>query len=312
MVRVNGFIDINQMLEESGVDISSFKSIISNSNVSLVNNSSSDKAISFVYQGKKYFYKGNIGNWYNPYNELLVSELAKDFGIPCVDYDLAMFGDIEGTISLNYKEDGKNYISGEDIFKETWGIAPLDAEQFNNLENIWDVLECKYQDYPNKRNIIRSLVEGIISIYLFDILTYQLDRQSFNWEVIESSEGVSLSPLFDNERIYPESSRLVSLRVDSDIAPVNLDFDDSFDEDMETAYNSILRFLAVSSEDFSHLIYDKLWIIEEENLNKVFERIEVKTKYPMPEERKEYYLNAYKKHREKLEEILNKENTRKR
>lgn len=32
----------------------------------------------------------------------------------------------------------------------------------------------------------------------------------------------------------------------------------------------------------------------------------------MLEERKEYYLNGYKKHRERLEEILNKENNRKR
>lgn len=312
MVRVNGFIDINQMLEEIGVDVSSWKNVRSNPNVSLLDHSSSDIAFSFVYHGIKYFYKGNIGKWYNPYNELLISELAKDFGIPCVDYDLAIFGDIKGTISLNYKEEGKIYISGEDIFKETWGIGPLDAEQFNNLENIWDVLECKYQDYPNKRTIIRSLVEGIISIYLFDILTYQLDRQSFNWEIVESSEGVSVAPLFDNERIYPESSRLVSLRVDSDIAPVDLDLEDSLDESLENAYNSISRFLATSSEEYRNIIFDKLWIIGEENLNKVFERIEAKTKYPMPEDIKQYYLKEYKKHREKLEEILNKENIRKR
>lgn len=311
MNRINGYIDVKQMLQEIGVDVSSLRNIHNNPNVSLTKGSGASEAFSFVYHGIKYFYKGNVGNWYSPYNELLISELAKDFGIPCVDYDLAIFDGIEGTVSLNYKEEGKTYISGEEIFKETWGIGSFDAEQFNNLENIWDVLECRYQDYPNKRKIIRSLVEGIISIYLFDLITYQFDRQSINWEIVESSEGVFLSPLFDNERICPESSGLLSLRVDSDIAPVYLSPED-WNDGLENAYNSISRFLATSSEEYRNIIFDKLWIIGEKNLNKVFERIEAKTKYPMPEERKEYYLNEYKKHREKLEEILNKENIRKR
>ena len=308
MTRIDGFIDINQMLEEIGVDTSSWKSIIQDPNVHKVEHSNSDRSISFIYQSKKYFYKGNVRSWYNPYNELIVSELAKDFGIPCVDYDLAILDTVPGTISLNYKEDDKSYISGEDIFKETWGIGTRDTEQFNNLENIWDVLECKYQDYPNKRSIIRSLMSQIISIYFFDILTYQLDRQSFNWEIVESSKGISVAPLFDNERIYPDSSRLVSLRVDIDVAPTYLDSWDTLDDDLENAYQSILRFLFTSSEEFSNLIFDKLWIIGEENLNKVFDRIETKTGYPMPEEKKKYYLDGYQKHRKKLEQILNNEN----
>ena len=51
-------------------------------------------------------------------------------------------------------------------------------------------------------------------------------------------------------------------------------------------------------------IKDKLWIISEENLYKIFARIEEKTKYPIPKEIKSFYLIYYRKHRERLEEVL--------
>lgn len=88
--------------------------------------------------------------------------------------------------------------------------------------------------------------------------------------------------------------------------------DDDLTEKEDLLYKSLESFQKVSNENYVDIIKNKLWVIGEENLNKVFERIEKKTGYPMLEERKEYYLNGYKKHRERLEEILNKENNRKR
>ena len=46
------------------------------------------------------------------------------------------------------------------------------------------------------------------------------------------------------------------------------------------------------------------------NLESIFERIENKTEYPLPNDIKKHYLKEFKNHREKLERLLEKEQVR--
>lgn len=307
MIRKEGYIDIGKMLEEIGVDTTSYYSICKNPNVKLIG----DILFSFKYYEETYFFKTKNDISINPYNELLVEELAKDFGIPCIEYDLAILGNDRGVLSKNFKRENINYISGRDILKKKieYYDSNLDDDLFkvsrstrNSLDDIWDNLEIRYQFYLNKREIISHLMKQIVNIYLFDIISCQMDRHYENWEIMESDNEINIAPIYDNERVlvYIDGSQVVNLGVDT----TRMYF--------EYLWDSIKKFQKVSSGEFTDIIKDKLWIISEENLYKVFERIEKKTGYPMPEKRKNFYLTNYQEHKNRLEQVLGIEDIKKR
>lgn len=132
----------------------------------------------------------------------------------------------------------------------------------------------------------------IVDIFLFDIITCQPDRHTRNWEIMEKEDIINISPLYDNERIlkYREEDAIISISI-------------SESED-ENLWEALKKFQHLSSDEFNNLIEKRLWIISEENLMSVFERIEKKTNHSMPEKCKNFYLDGYKKHKEKIEEIV--------
>lgn len=294
MTRKEGFIDVEKMLEQIGVDTTSINSILGSPSVNVIDYMYESKIhFSFQYHGETYYFKRDIYSNCSPYNELVIDELAKDFGISCVDYDLAVLGrTIKGVISKNFRLENVQYISGDQLFTNVWKKYHINTS--NNLESIWDTFEYYCYNFPNKREIIAKLTNKIISIYLFDIITAQGDRHELNWEVMEYKNDIDIAPIYDNERILMSNSENINvcLKVGDNI------------EDYENIAKSIQQFQKVSSSEFTDIIKDKLWIISEENLNKVFDRIEKKTGYPMPDEEKEFYLNGYREHKKKLEEIL--------
>lgn len=296
MTRKEGFIEVDKILQEIGVDTTDLGSVLGSKMIHIVKDNSRGVHFSFDYKGETYFYKLSFyvqkGSqvFINPYNELVAEELAKDYGIPCIDYDLALLGANKGVISKNFKQNGINYRNGSELLLEYY--KNVQGNSYNTLENIWDALEYRYYHNPSKKQIISYLMKKIVDIYLFDIIVCHSDRHSNNWQIMESKDNVDIAPLYDNERIMMNYNTVVCLGVNFLWA------------DYENLWKSIGQFQKISSEDFTNIIKDKLWIISEENLNKVFERIEKKTGYPMPEERKEFYLSNYKDHKKRLEEIL--------
>lgn len=306
MTRKEGFIEVDKMLQEAGIDTTGFDTILASPLVHIIKDNTTGIHFSFKYEGETYFYKHSfyIKNGLkiviNSYNELVAEELSKDFGISCIDYDLAILNSNQGVLSKNYKQEGIIYISGNELLQEF--VNNAHGRRYNTLENIWDALEYHYQNHQNKRAIISGLMKQIVNIYLYDIITCQIDRHSKNWEIMEKEDNRNIASLYDNSMILEskEENAVVSLGIDFIWA------------DYESLWESIKQFQKVSSEEFTNIIKEKLWIISEENLNKVFERIEAKTGYPMPEERKNFYLNNYQEHKKRLEEILGNEDVRKR
>lgn len=305
MTRKEGFIEVDKMLEEIGVNTSSLISILNDPQIRIVTSVSGGIHFSFYYKGETYYYKHSVlfnGTLIDPYSELVAGELAEDFGISHVNYDLATIGFNKGVLSKNFKKKNNNYIIGSDVLGQKITYYDLDnndnlvkESRFakNTLEDVWDKLEERYQNYNNKKEIVNHLMNQLVNIYIFDIITSQVDRHKENWQIIESDNSIDIEPIYDNERILViKEDPIVALGVDFTYKPY------------EGLYNSIKHFQNISSSEFTDIIKDKLYIIEEENLNKVFDRIEKKTGYPMPQERKEFYLNGYKEHREKLGEIL--------
>lgn len=254
--------------------------------------------LSFYYEGEKYYYKYDAD--YNPYNELVVSLIAKDLKIPCVKYDLAIFGSCKGLISKDYRVKGASYLSGGDIINDYFTylqynnlISPAEMQFPNNLQFIWEALEYRYKDRENKQDIVRVLMDQIIKMFILDTLTLQVDRHSSNWEVVEYDDGrVKLQPLFDNIRIAKMDSE--------DLYPKLL-----VTEDFENLELNIQRFLRISSEEFSNILKDSIWVIKEDNLDKIFAIIEENTGYPMPDSLKSKYKMKFNDYYSQLVRIIN-------
>ena len=60
-----------------------------------------------------------------------------------------------------------------------------------NLEDTWFALEDRYED----EDIVKSLMDGITNIFMFDLLIGESDRTLRNIEIIESDNNVVLAPL---------------------------------------------------------------------------------------------------------------------
>lgn len=292
MTRKEGFIELDKVLNDIGLDeMSKLKEMKNNPNENPSINvtkymENGSVSINFNYLGEQYFYKYYFN--INPYNELLANELAKDFGLQNVEYDLAVLNNKKGVLSKNFRKDNTIYIKGADLLYEFWQDRHLDKH--NNLYDIWDALEYHYRNHSNKRAIIEYLMNKIVSIFIFDVINCQGDRNCLNWEIAESENNIDIAPLYDNEFILSTTSYAIALSMVNEIGD---DLEDSLD-----------MFLKESSIEYKNLLKEKMWIIENENLKSAFKRIEEKTSYPMPEDVKEYYLIEYEKHRNFLKKQL--------
>lgn len=297
MNRIDGFIDISEMLQEIGVDTTNLESILESPFIDII--AGWRYHFSFDYHGDRYFFKMKYcedNNWYNKhivYNELIVGELARDYGIPCIDYDLAVLGFYQGVLSKNYKLENVNYIYGDDLLndyeKSTGHFG------FNALPNIWCALEYRYQNNSNKKEFISKLMKRIVDIYLFDVITCQNDRHSQNWQIMESNNDVDIAPLYDNEII---------LKYRLDLATVEL----SMNGGGESLWESIEQFQNVSSDEYRNIIREKIWIISDSNLKAVFERVENKIGCALPDRYKYYLSGDYEAHKGMLEKTLDLNN----
>lgn len=291
MKRKNGFIDVDDMLRDIGIidtSIDKLNNYDKSIEVSMLEDN--DINFNFIHNGITYYFK--YDNDIDPYDELIAEELAQDFGIPHVKYDLAIYDSKEGVISESFKQDNINYITGEEILAKFY-VEDNNTDAYNNLEAIWDAFEYRYRDYPNKKDIIEKLMRRLVHIFLFDIITCQSDRHPNNWQVMESEDDVDITQIFDNERILGARglTNICSLTVEEKM--------------FGNLYDNLRLFFGVSSEEFCNIIKDKIWIISKENLNLIFKRIEEKTGYPMPHGYRKYYLDGYNLHLQKLEQLLN-------
>ncbi|MCI8460814.1 MAG: hypothetical protein HFE81_05405 [Bacilli bacterium] len=298
--RDKGYINLDEILKLP--PIKSFEELVEtlkeNKKVTIksISNHNNNKQLvfSFKYNNIEYFYKYDCPREpfkLSPYNELVACEIADDLFIPHVNYDLATVCGFKGLISKDFRQDYVQYISGKEFLINN---HPLGNENniasLNNLEDIWLALEEHYDRKPEYQNIVSKVMQKIVNMFLFDILTGQVDRGDTNWWLIEYPNGLlDLQPLFDNVRILILHHQLATERypsVSKILLTVNQDVGRYCEDNLE-------EFLKVSDQEFNQTLLNILWTISQENLQKVFIRIEEKTKYHMPNELKQFYLKEF-------------------
>ena len=139
---------------------------------------------SFIHNGTKYFFK-RTHSIDTIYNELIAEEIAKEFGIPCIHYDLASYNGSIGVICEDFIKDGKYYVLSDLLY----------SDSYNNLEQIGHMLkERYYSDF-----IVNELMQEIINIYMFDVVIGNSDRHTDNLGILENEQGIHFGPVFDND-----------------------------------------------------------------------------------------------------------------
>lgn len=293
--RNKGFINIDEILElppvtnfEELIEILKNNNKVTIKNIS-ISNGNTQLVFSFKYQETEYFYKYDCPREpfkISPYNELIAGEIADDLQIPHVDYDLAIIGGFEGLISKNFQQENVRYISGKDFLTKNRPLGKIEnIANLNNLEEIWIALENHYNQNPKYQSTISEVMRKIVNMFIFDIITGQVDRGDSNWWLMEYPDGkLDLQPLFDNIRILVLHHRLATERypeVTKILLTINQETGRFCEDNLE-------EFLKVSDKEFSQILFNSLWTISPENLQKIFARIENKTGYPMPNKLKQF------------------------
>lgn len=246
--------------------------------------------ISFVYNDSTFFFKSVNKNFYN---ELLAEEFAKDFEIPCAHYDLAIYNNKKGVMSESvYNENDNVLLLGEILYKN------VIFGKNNNLNDIWNKFDEKYD-----KNVVQNLMNQLVNIFLFDNLMGIPDRHEANLLIIDDKENTRFTPIFDNELILN----------DDFFKNYKMMFVDSFSENLIKSNGNLVleKFLKISSSGYLEYFKNKLWIIEEENIEKVFDRVEKRIKCKMPKDYKVNIKLRFEKNRNIISNIFNNLESRK-
>jgi len=257
------------------------------------------RVFNFNYGNIEYYFKITACSS-DIYNELIASELAKDYGIPCAEYDLASINSLVGVCSKSVFGVEDKFYSIEKILEKEYGFIPL---KYNNLEDIWYALSLRYD-----KNIVEQLMNQIVDLFLFDIMIANSDRNIGNYGIIENKENVSLAPLFDNEKILSDSCIEYGGYC---IAVRREDFFWCY-RDLSDDDNFLYTFLRISDSEYIKQVEDKLWVISEENILDVFSRIENKISSTIPIQIKKKMLEKFANNKYMINEVLNKVKVKKR
>lgn len=184
----------------------------------------------FYFQNHLFLYKKVAYSIYEAYGEILSQNIANVLDIPCAHYMLADFDyqndtiddfkESRGVITVNFLKEGERLVPiGEiisqvlhsDIFpdfekQKLYGIYQLDKDiaihKMNNLEDLWPILEHYFSNYKNKDIIVYTIMDYLVRVYFFDLITLQGDRHIWNFGVIIDKENnVRPAPLFDNSNM---------------------------------------------------------------------------------------------------------------
>mgnify|MGYP002857460282 CR=1 FL=1 len=240
----------------------------------------------FIYNETKYYFKRTF-SLDTIYNELIAEEIAKEFGILCVHYDLASFRGNVGVICEDFVKDGK-YQRLSDI---------LYNDSYNNLEQIEQTLKEKYySDY-----VVESLMQELINIYMFDIVIGNSDRHVDNLGILENKLGIHFGPVFDNDLMLFDNAvygNYYSIGVGRN--------DKNYDGHI------VNKFIETYGEEYRDILLSKMEIVSPDNMQRIIKRVEKRIGTELNDYIKEKILKEMAFYYEKMKGVLSRDKSYKR
>lgn len=233
-----------------------------------------NRLINFIYDNQRWFFIFKKEN--RVFFEIISYELAKDFGISSADCYLAKTAKYFGIISKAVYNEDEQFCTCE--FLKDYDLK-VSIECFVNY--------FAEKDYESSRKIEKELA----MMFMFDTLIGNPDRHSGNIGRILRNRKYMISPLFDNAAIgdLDYTKGLCGLRVSEN----------------EEKGNELELFL-IKYPEYLEYFKSKLWIIERDNLDKIFARIKETKNIEIPEDIKIYVKESLAKNLEIIKEVISK------
>lgn len=128
-------------------------------------------------------------------NEMLCYYLCQQIGMPCAKYEPAYKNDIIGVVSYN-------------VLKENEELIDMHHFMGDQLGNDYDfslvaLSEAIDEAYLKGIKIDKyKALNDAFKLFIFDILTWQTDRNSGNMYFINNNNTYTISPMIDNEMAF--------------------------------------------------------------------------------------------------------------
>lgn len=148
---------------------------------------------------------------YNAKNIYEFSNLSNDKQLELRNKLLSLIEEVTNK-KIEYSNNKINYPEIEEIYEYFDNISESYNSDFiemkngiikaNNLYDIWNVLEI-YAQINNLDYNIEDIMNNLINMFIFDIITSQGDRHADNWSIIKNNKdnSIRLCPLYDNSGI---------------------------------------------------------------------------------------------------------------
>lgn len=155
------------------------------------------KLIHFKMGSSYYYYREcGISEFYN---ELIISRVAKVFGIKCPKYDLGEVSSGVGVYSRDLNDEGA-FLSIDELIKDIYGIDDYnERRKYNNIESIRELFKNKFKD----DFVVDSLIHQLDDLFVFDILVGNSDRNITNYGVLITDDNISIA-VIDNSNSLDE------------------------------------------------------------------------------------------------------------
>lgn len=221
-----------------------------------------------------------------PNRELVMEMISKSIafllGIPYLKESIAILNDKYGLLSKSYlKENDKSYNLHnlmQNYFYE-YNDELLDYKKLaslNNLEDTWFALEDRYED----EDIVKSLMDGITNIFMFDLLIGESDRTLRNIEIIESDNNIVLAPLYDTSSILTDKN-----------TALGVDENDYLKSDIE----KLDKFLENSDSSYKEKFYSYLNTLDSIGIEKIIEETEIENDFIINNSLKDEIITKFNK-----------------
>ena len=240
----------------------------------------------FLINNQEYFYKECLEKD-EAYMEIFSSIIARGINIKTVIYDLALYHNKIGVISLNYNQKHKYERTLLEIVKNYYDNNKIEQKHnysitdMYNLEMIWDALSYYYKN----PKIVSNLMNEIVDSFILQLLTGNFDLNVSNLVIIES-EVPYLAPNHD----YSLQSSICLSKLNYALTVEPKSFNNPIDE-----------FLNVSSDEFINYFKEKIMMLPK--IEHIFLRVELKIKQKIPYNIKNKYQKWYE---ENIKMLLDK------
>lgn len=249
---------------------------------------------------KKYYIKPLNTNFSTAYMEIVAEKLANILGIPCAHYEVAEITNNKKVYLSEVIGDKDTYIDYNNIqfnIPDSPDAAYTIKRQYS-LYTLWHKIESKYPEYS------QNIIHDVIKMYLFDFIFLHSDRHTGNWGLLKTDEGIK-AVILDNEGLFDAwpNTYVTSKYYSSDDLSQYHNWESLDCSDHDASYlNELEYFLKTSSEEYTELLNEMLDLVPPSVVSQVF--MDTENEFNDKIKLKDSYLNLYKNHYQRLEELL--------